>query len=230
MEERKKQLIKSIVENYVKTAQPIASRLLAGKVEEHLSSATVRNEMATLEQEGYIFQPHTSAGRIPTEKAYQFYVDNYLNKNRELTEKETQILNELKTERGDDRMKIKNLAKAIAHLSKQGVMVTFSECDNYYTGVSNIFSQPEFHDSDLVVNLSAIIDHLDNKIVRLIKKHRAEPEVLIGEKNPIGSDCSLVVFNYQIGKYKGIIGLLGPMRMEYQKNYTLIKEAVKLLE
>ncbi|MFH0988027.1 MAG: hypothetical protein V1763_01510 [Parcubacteria group bacterium] len=229
LNDRQKKLLKSILDSYIKTAQPIASGFLARK-DESFSPATIRNEMMTLENQGYIFQPHTSSGRVPTEKAYRFYVENYLNKERELTERERLILDELKQEGGDDRLKIKNLAKAIAHLANQGVMVTFSECDNYYTGVSNIFSQPEFHDSDLVVNLSSIIDHLDNKIMRLIRKTRKEPEVLIGSDNPVASDCSLVVFNYQIGKYKGIIGLLGPVRMEYQKNYTLIKEGVRLLE
>lgn len=230
MNPRQQKLIKSIIENYIKTCQPIASGFLVGKVAEHLSPATVRNEMATLEKEGYIFQPHTSAGRIPTEKAYRFYVDNYLNSERKLTDREKQILNELKKQNVEDREKIKNFAKAIAHLSKQGVMVTFSECDNYYTGVSNIFSQPEFHDSNLVVNLSSVIDRLDNKVIDLINKKRTAPEILIGKQNPIGGDCSLIVFNYQIGQYKGIIGLLGPMRMEYQKNYTLLKESVKLLK
>jgi len=198
-------------------------------MKEKISPATIRNELVALENEGYIFQPHTSAGRVPTEKAYQFYVENYLDKEKELNAMEKNLLEEIKKQETEDRVKIKNFAKKIAALSKQGVMVTFAECDNYYTGLSNIFSQPEFQNSDLVVNLSSVIDRLDTKVFELDEKDFDEPEVFIGSKNPIGCDCSLVVFKYQLGKYKGIIALIGPMRMNYQKNYALVRESVKLL-
>lgn len=227
--DRQKTLLKKIIENFIKNAEPLASGFLVGKIKEKVSPATVRNEMVALEQDGFVFQPHTSAGRVPTEKAYQFYVENFLDKGRELSDKELEMLDEIKNQPGDDRLKIKNFAKAIAALSHQGVVVTFAECDNYYTGLSNIFSQPEFQDKDLVINLSCVIDHLDKQVIDLEKRKFAEPAVLIGKQNPLGCDCSLIVFKYQLGKFKGIIGLIGPMRMDYQRNYALIKESVKLL-
>jgi len=230
LKDRQKSLLKKIIETFIKDAKPIASGLLVGKIKESVSPATIRNEMANLEKEGFIFQPHTSAGRVPTEKAYQFYIDNYLDKNKKLSEKELAILDELKKEEAEDRIKVKNFAKTIADLSKQGVMVAFSECDNYYTGLSNIFSQPEFHDPNLVVNLSSVIDHLDSKIIDLFGKGEKEPEIMLGNKNPMGKDCGLIVSSYQIGKFKGIIALLGPQRMDYQKNYLLLKEATKLIK
>ncbi|NQT49945.1 hypothetical protein HQ571_04585 [Candidatus Kuenenbacteria bacterium] len=229
MNERQKQLLKRIIDAFIKDAKPLASSFLVGKMKEKISPATIRNELVALENEGYIFQPHTSAGRVPTEKAYQFYVENYLDKEKELNAMEKNLLEEIKKQETEDRVKIKNFAKKIAALSKQGVMVTFAECDNYYTGLSNIFSQPEFQNSDLVVNLSSVIDRLDTKVFELDEKDFDEPEVFIGSKNPIGCDCSLVVFKYQLGKYKGIIALIGPMRMNYQKNYALVRESVKLL-
>jgi len=229
MNERQRKILKRIIEAFIKDAKPLASSFLVAKMKEKLSPATVRNELVALEKEGYVFQPHTSAGRVPTEKAYQFYVENYLDKTKQLTELENKILLEIKKQQTEDRLKIKNFAQKIAELSKQGVMVTFAECDNYYTGLSNIFSQPEFQRSDLVVNLSSVIDRLDSKIIELDKKAIQEAEVLIGSNNPLGCDCSLVVFKYQLGKYKGIIALIGPMRMNYQKNYALVRESVKLL-
>ncbi|MBT5337916.1 hypothetical protein HN643_00560 [Candidatus Falkowbacteria bacterium] len=230
MNERQRKILKRIIEAFIKDAKPLASSFLVAKMKQKLSPATVRNELVALEKEGYIFQPHTSAGRIPTEKAYQFYVENYLDKEKELNTIEKKLLEEIEKQETEDRVKIKNFAKKIAALSKQGVMVTFAECDNYYTGLSNIFSQPEFQNSDLVVNLSSVIDRLDTKVFELDEKDFDEPEVFIGSKNPIGCDCSLVVFKYQLGKYKGIIALIGPMRMDYQKNYALVKESVKLLK
>ena len=230
MNERQRKILKRIIEAFIKDAKPLASSFLVAKMKQKLSPPTVRNELVALEKEGYIFQPHTSAGRIPTEKAYQFYVENYLDKEKELNTIEKKLLEEIEKQETEDRVKIKNFAKKIAALSKQGVMVTFAECDNYYTGLSNIFSQPEFQNSDLVVNLSSVIDRLDTKVFELDEKDFDEPEVFIGSKNPIGCDCSLVVFKYQLGKYKGIIALIGPMRMDYQKNYALVKESVKLLK
>jgi len=227
--ERQKNILRKMIEIFIKDAQPLASGFLVDKVDQKISPATIRNELVALEEEGYIFQPHTSAGRVPTEKAYRFYVENYLDKSKVLSNIEQKILVEIQSQEADDRLKIKNFAKKIAELSKQGVMVTFAECDNYYTGLSNIFSQPEFNSSELVVNLSSVIDHLDSNLVELDERDFDEPEVLIGSKNPIGCDCSLVVFKYKLGKYKGIIALIGPMRMDYQKNYALVKESIKLL-
>jgi len=227
---RQEALIKALVESFIHDAEPIASSFLVEKLREKLSPATVRNEMADLEHQGYIFQPHTSAGRVPTAKAYQYFVENYLDKDKALTNKEKELILEIISAKVEDREKLKNMAKAIADLSKQGVVVTFSECDSYYTGISNIFAQPEFHNIDLVVNLSAVIDKLESRIVKLLDPDRKEPEIYIGGKNPISEDCALIVFNFEIGKFKGIIGLLGPMRMDYQKSYTLIKESIKLLK
>ena len=78
MEERQQKLLKIIVKEYIKTAEPISSGLLVQKFRLPYSPATVRAELVKLEEEGYIHQPHTSAGRVPTEKAYQFYVENFL--------------------------------------------------------------------------------------------------------------------------------------------------------
>lgn len=229
-DDRKKSLLKTIIGSFIKDAKPIASAFLASKIKDKVSPATVRNDLVALEKDGFIFQPHTSAGRIPTQKAYEFYVENFLDRNKGLSSKEKKILQELEKENIEDRIKIKNFARVISDLSKQGVMATFSECDNYYTGLSNIFAQSEFHDPELVVNLTKVVEHLDSKIIDLHKKDFDEAEIMIGDKNPMSENCSLIVSKYQFGKYKGIIALLGPMRMDYQKNYALIKESIKLLK
>ncbi len=76
LDERKAAILRAVVEEYIDTAQPVGSAHVVKSSGVHVSSATVRNDMATLEQEGYLLQPHTSAGRIPTEKGYRFFVDN----------------------------------------------------------------------------------------------------------------------------------------------------------
>ena len=76
LDERKTAILRAIVQEYIATAQPVGSTHIAHAPGVHVSSATVRNEMAVLEQEGYLVQPHTSAGRVPTDKGYRFFVDH----------------------------------------------------------------------------------------------------------------------------------------------------------
>jgi heat-inducible transcriptional repressor len=76
LDDRKASILRAVVEEYIETAQPVGSGRVARAVTVNVSSATVRNDMAVLEQEGYLFQPHTSAGRVPTEKGYRFFVDS----------------------------------------------------------------------------------------------------------------------------------------------------------
>ncbi len=78
MDERKKKILQAIIDDYIDTAEPIGSRTIARKHELGLSSATIRNEMADLEEMGYLAQPHTSAGRVPSDKGYRMYVDQLM--------------------------------------------------------------------------------------------------------------------------------------------------------
>ena len=76
LDDRKTAILRAVVQEYITTAQPVGSGHVASAPGVNVSSATVRNEMAVLEQEGYLVQPHTSAGRIPTDKGYRFFVDH----------------------------------------------------------------------------------------------------------------------------------------------------------
>ena len=78
MDDRKKLILKAIIDSYIDTAEPVGSRTVARKHEIGLSSATIRNEMADLEEMGLLEQPHTSAGRVPSDKGYRFYVDQLM--------------------------------------------------------------------------------------------------------------------------------------------------------
>ena len=83
-EERKFRILNAIITDYIKTAEPIGSRSLEKKHDFGISSATIRNEMSDLEDMGFLVQPHTSAGRIPSNKAYRLYVDKFMAKNKKL--------------------------------------------------------------------------------------------------------------------------------------------------
>jgi len=228
MTERQKIILNLIIREYINTAEPVSSKYLASKGKLKYSSATLRNEMAELERSGYIFQPHTSAGRIPTEKGFNFYIDNFI-KDKDLSIKGQQIIkNAVAVAKKEQLNVIKTLARSLAELSGVAVIIGFDTNDFYYTGLSNLFSQPEFRDYDLVCNMSAVIDKLDEAMVDIFESVD-NLEILLGKKNPFAPDCGSVLAKYSTGEEEVMLGILGPMRMDYQNNYSLLKYTRELI-
>ena len=121
LDERKVTILKAIIKNYMDTGEPVGSRTISKYIESKWSSATIRNEMSDLEEMGYIIQPHTSAGRIPSDKGYRFYVDQILQeKDQEVTE-----MQELMIQRVDRvEMVLKNLAKLLAKDTNYAALIS----------------------------------------------------------------------------------------------------------
>lgn len=222
MEERQENLLKYLIEEFYKTAQPIGSSLLVNKYYPDLSSATIRNEMAELEKEKYIIQPYTSAGRIPTEKAYLYYLDHLL-KQKKLTKNRCDTIDEIFKIRGEMRDNIKKISKLIAAMSSEMVFVAFDKYDFYYTGISNLLGKPEFHSQNLILNISKVIDHFDEVLENIFNKIKYGVAVLIGSQNPFSANCSAVIAKYTIKGADQLLGILGPMRMNYQENRAILE-------
>lgn len=229
MNSRQKNLLNLIVSSYTKTAIPVGSKLIAQQANLDLSPATIRNEMAELEKEGYIFQPYTSAGRIPTEKGYQFYIDNFLATEETLPKKyQESLLGVKKVFNKYQPELVKELAKKVVDLAQGAVFVGFSADNVYYTGLSSLFSQPEFVQHSLVCDLSRVIDHLDKTINEIFSDINGV-EILIGSQNPFARDCSAVLGKYEVQGQSGLFGILGPTRMDYQNNFNLVKHVKNLI-
>lgn len=229
MNERQQSLLKILTTEFIRTAQPVSSQFITDSGGFDLSSATIRNEMAELEKQGYIFHPHTSAGRVPTEKGYQYFVENFIEddslskKNKDLLASIAQGYNQF------EYALVKNLAKQMAALSDSAVFVAFANNDFYYTGLSNLFSQPEFFQHQLVYDLSNVIDHLDTTINKIFNRIDDQIDITVGSKNYFSHECSSVLIKYDTGDYQGIVGILGPMRMDYQNNFNLVKYSQELI-
>jgi heat-inducible transcriptional repressor len=121
LDERKKKILQAIIRNYLETGEPVGSRTISKYTDLNLSSATIRNEMADLEEMGYILQPHTSAGRIPSDKGYRLYVDAML----EEKEREVVEMKEMLLER-QDKMEtlLKQVAKVLAQNTQYATMIS----------------------------------------------------------------------------------------------------------
>ena len=127
LDERKQKILKAIISNYLETGEPVGSRTISKYTDLNLSSATIRNEMADLEELGYIMQPHTSAGRIPTDAGYRLYVDSMMvEKDLEMEEMKTQLLQRV------DKMEslLKQVAKVLAYNTNYATLVSGPQYQN----------------------------------------------------------------------------------------------------
>ena len=219
MDERKILILNTIIKEHIKTGVPIGSEVLVDKYNLDISSATVRNEMAELEQLGFIAQPHTSAGRIPTEKAYNLYIENLAEKKLSALE----IKNFSKLLNDKDELSFKQTAKELARVSGNAVFWAFHRNNLYYTGISNLLSQPEFSETKLIYDISQIIDRVDEIIDSIYHKLKDGPQIFLGTDNPFGDFCGTVLSKYKFKDDVGLFGILGPMRMDYEKNLALVK-------
>lgn len=119
--ERKEKILNAIIKNYLETGEPVGSRTISKYSDLNLSSATIRNEMSDLEELGYILQPHTSSGRIPSDKGYRFYVDHLIaDKEREVTEIKDMMIE--KTEKMEKMLK--QVVKVLANNTQYATMIT----------------------------------------------------------------------------------------------------------
>lgn len=227
--DRKKFLLETILKEYIKTAQPVSSGVLVEKYKLEVSPATVRNEMMELEEEGYIFQPHTSSGRVPTEAAYELLLEDLREnkKRKDLKENELKLLEQLFKR---DEAAYKQTAKAIAELASSAVFWAFHKNDLYYTGLANLFAQPEFNQVRAVYDVSSSIDHLEEIIDENFENLIDGEQVLIGSKNPFGAFLSAVIVKYKNNNQHGVFGILGPMRMDYGRNLALVEFIKKKFE
>lgn len=222
LSERKKFLLETIVKEYVKTVQPVSSGMLVDKYKLDISPATVRNEMMELEEEGYIYQPHTSAGRVPTEATYELFIAELkTGKNRKrLKDGELKLLDHVFKR---EEAAYKQTAKAIAELSSAAVFWAFHKNDLYYTGLANLFAQPEFRETAAVCDLSVVIDRMEEIIDGMFEKLGDGEQVFIGSQNPFGDFLSTVLVKYKNNNQDGVFGILGPLRMEYGRNLALVE-------
>lgn len=219
MEDRSQKLLKEIIDIHIKTARPVGSSALAASKKFDLSPATIRNEMYELEAEGYIAQPHTSAGRVPTIAGYKFYLDNLLSI-KNLSGQESKELH--KAYKKD----IRDLAKILVDKTNLAAIVGFSPSDLYFTGLFNLFSQPEFEDYKMVLSMTKVVDSLEKAMIDIYPTID-KSIVLIGDENPFSSDCSVAITPLKDDR---LLAVLGPVRMDYNKVLGLFEEITKIIK
>lgn len=234
--QRQKEILCQIIEEYAETASPVGSVTLAKLF--GVSPATIRAEMARLEVFGLIAQPHTSAGRVPTDAGYRFYVNNLDGANnigRDEAERRS-------LERGAHALEVRVSSQSRADTAIRGAVDALVELTGnlglatiggqlYLAGISRLFTQPEFGDTRRVQAVAKLLDNLEPWL-----REAAPGEALnifIGHENPIGknSEVSLIISKFRSPfSDRSYIGVLGPTRQNYSRVMSLVKYAGNMLE
>ena len=217
---RQEDVLSMIVKRYVETAEPVGSRYIARKL--GLSSATIRNVMSDLEESGYISHPHTSAGRMPTDKGYRYYIDSLMRLKDINEETAISIRKEYKEAMRSIEDILERTSHMISHITNYVGITLFSEYHKLYLdGASHIIEQPEFRD---LKKLHMILQYLEEKRNLLdllyVDVDSDRLTIHIGKENQFSSlkDCSIVTRGYKVkGKVSGRLGVIGPKRMVYEK-------------
>lgn len=232
MTERQAQILAAIIEQYAEIAAPVGSVTLAKLF--GVSSATIRSEMSKLEELGLIAQPHTSAGRVPTDQGYRFYV-NQLNESQATTPPQFDrsaraIEARVQTHGNRADRAIRSAVDSLVDLTQNLGLATIGD-ELYLNGIGNLFSQPEFLQGNHVQAVARLLDNLEPWLREAAPN---EPlNVYIGSENPIGksSGATLIVSRFR-SPYSdhSYIGVLGPTRQSYGKVMGLVRHAGAMLE
>ncbi|HMH70099.1 MAG TPA: transcriptional regulator [Candidatus Saccharimonadales bacterium] len=232
MTDRQIAILAAIIEQYAEIAVPVGSVILAKLF--GVSSATIRSEMARLEEMGMIMQPHTSAGRIPTDQGYRMYV-NTITETQESElpglDRSARAIEARVATHGDSATRaIRSAVDSLVDLTQNLGLATIGD-QLYISGIGNLFSQPEFLQADHAQSVARLLDNLEPWLLEAAPN---EPlNVYIGAENPIGktSGASLIISRFR-SPYsdRSYIGVLGPTRQSYGKVMRLVRHAGAMLE
>lgn len=235
--ERQRQILCQIIEEYAETASPVGSVTMAKLF--GVSPATIRAEMARLESLGLIAQPHTSAGRVPTDAGYRFYVNNLEGGAQSYRGSEVE---KRSLERGTHAIEVRVTSQSQADAAIRRAVDSLVELTGnlglatiggqlYLSGISRLFTQPEFMDTRRVQSVAKLLDNLEPW---LREAAPGEPlNIFIGQENPIGrnSEVSLIISKFRSPfSDRSYIGVLGPTRQNYSRVMSLVRYTGNMLE
>lgn len=226
--ERQQHILGTLVREYVASAEPVASGDLVRKYRLPYSSATVRSELQALDEAGFLTQPHTSAGRVPTDKGYRFFINRELEPAEPALESNAVRAFEALAEVESPAEFLKQASRLMAHLTQNVALAGFPDEDLFYkSGISEIAQAPEFIEAPTMRDFAALLEVLDDEIEDLFRTlHAREPLVFIGRENPIASArrYGMIVSALETPFEKeGVMALIGPKRMDYARNVAIMR-------
>jgi len=230
---RQKGILEKLIEGYVKTAEPVSSGALAKKHNFGVKPAMLRIEMEKLEKAGYLSQPFVSAGRIPTDKAYRFFVNNLLQNKKQGGgyQQSTEKIQRFTGAKEDRPKAAQELTKIISELTSSLVLSYLPEENLFFKeGWSQIIREPEFEDNHVFECFAKMIDSWEKDIIPEMD-FSGEIKIFIGKENPSqkSQDFSTIAGNLSLpDKERGVMAIFGPKRMAYNKNIDIINSIINI--
>lgn len=226
LKERQKKVLKCLVDEYIKTAQPVSSFDLLEKYRLNVCSATIRNDMLVLTKKKLIYKPYTSAGRIPTTKGYRLYLqelNNSLNKKR----KAGLRLNHINSR--DLKTSLSKIFKEISRITKN-LLIGYLKKEDFLLeeGWKEVLLEPELKNDDYLKKFLEAVNFIEKRIDLIERELNKEMEIFIGRENPFYNydDFTLICCKPKTQKEKIVLTLLGPKRMFYEKNISLMRHVL----
>ncbi len=232
--ERENEILKIIVQEYSDTAVPVSSGSLMIKYNLPYSSATLRGEMAKLEEMEYLTQPHISAGRIPSDKGYRYFIDNLIVREKSDLEYQKRLELELLMLKTKNARLERTTAKLLSSMSNCLAISGIVDKKEFFDfGMHNLLEDPEFSDQNELSKLAMALDVIDENLDEVLKEVKeGETKIFVGEENPIQGveNYSMIISPYKRDDgERGLLAIIGPKRMKYDRNRELIDLMKRML-
>ncbi|GMR19341.1 MAG: hypothetical protein BMS9Abin34_476 [Patescibacteria group bacterium] len=232
LSERQIQILKALISEFIAAAEPVGSEVLTEKHQFSFSPATVRNEMAVLHREGFIEKTHSSAGRRPTELGLRYYLTSLMQENPLPVLQEVAVKQRLFQYRQSFGRMMREAVLALAEGTGYIGIVTTHEGIVYHAGTRNILDHPEFFDINVTRAALNLLDSYD--LLHDLFSRASDPKavtVLIGREFDLANleSVGLVFSHYGNDKRGGVVGVLGPARLNYPVVVPQVRYFAQLL-
>ena len=235
--QRQIDILKSIIEEYINTAEPVGSETLEKKHNLSASPATIRNEMVRLSELGYLKKPHSSAGRVPTSVGMKLYVRELMKEKVLSVVEEVAVKEKVWDYKDQSQRLLREVTKSLADKTKTLAIVSTEDGTLYVAGYAYILDKPEFFDIDVTKTLLAAIDEYDcfQNIFSHTPAETSDEDtyVLVGEElgSQLNGPYGFVYTQYHTPLQKvGQVGVLGPVRLDYPEVVPTVRYYGNLIE
>ncbi len=240
---RQRDLLRAVIREHIASARPVASMALVQRYRLAVSPATVRHELATLEQLGLLTHPHTSAGRVPTDLGYRYFIESLMPETDLRPEERVTVSHQFRQASADAADRLRLAASTLARLTAEAALATLDHepgrqdatwtREIHYEGIDQILQQPEFEERERVREVVSLLnDRARLAQVLPTSLEEGDVAVTIGSEHP---SAPLRPFAFVVGRYGrpdiaiGFVGVVGPTRMDYPRSIAAVRVVGRLM-
>jgi len=239
---RQRDLLRAVIREHIASARPVASMALVQRYRLSVSTATVRNELAVLEQLGLLTHPHTSAGRVPTDLGYRYFIESLMPETDLRPEERVTVSHQFQQASADIADRLRLAASTLARLTAEAALATLDRAaepehatwtrEIQYDGIDQILRQPEFEESERVREVVSLFSDRA-RLAQVLPSSLEEGDVLVTIGSEHGAE-PLRPFTFVFGRYGhagtvGYVGIIGPTRMDYPRTIAAVRAVGRLM-